>query len=92
MLDIFNKVFGKDNISSKEVAKERLRLVLVHDRANLSPQLLEIMKEELIKVISKYTEIDDSALEVSINNSEHSVVLIANIPIRVRRSAKSMGL
>jgi cell division topological specificity factor len=90
LLDIFNKMFGKNNVSSKTVAKERLRLVLVHDRANVSPQLLETLKEELIKVISKYTEIDNSALEVSINNSEHSVVLVANIPIRVRRSMNTV--
>jgi cell division topological specificity factor len=87
LLDIFNKMFGRDNVSSKQVAKERLRLVLVHDRANVSPQLLETLKEELIKVISKYTEIDNNSLEVSVNSSEHSVVLVANIPIRVRRGS-----
>lgn len=63
------------------MAKERLRLVLVHDRVNVSPQLLEALKEDLIRVISEYMEIDQSALEVSFNNSDNSVALIANIPV-----------
>ncbi|NPV27199.1 MAG: cell division topological specificity factor MinE [Firmicutes bacterium] len=82
MLEFLNRVFGKDpNTGSKSVAKERLRLVLVHDRVNVSPQLLEALKEDLIRVISEYMEIDQSALEVSFNNSDNSVALIANIPV-----------
>lgn len=64
------------------MAKERLRLVLVHDRANVSPQLLQELKADLIKVISNYMEIDQEALEVSFENSENSVALIANIPVK----------
>ena len=52
MLDFLNRIFGKDtNSSSKDVAKERLRLVLVHDRANVSPELLNDLKTDLIEVI-----------------------------------------
>lgn len=82
MLDFLSRVFGREpNTGSKSVAKERLRLVLVHDRANVSPQLLEALKEDLIKVISEYMEIDESALEVNLNNSDNSVALVANIPV-----------
>ncbi|MHB8170634.1 MAG: cell division topological specificity factor MinE [Thermincolia bacterium] len=87
MMDFLNRFFGKDNSTSKNVAKERLRLVLVHDRANVSPQLLESLKEDLIKVISNYMEIDENSLEVNLDSSDNSVALVANIPVvRMKRT------
>ena len=89
MLDFLLRVFGKDNNSSKNVAKERLRLVLVHDRADMSPQLIEDLKEDLIKVISNYMEIDENALEVNLDSSNNTVALVANIPVlKMKRTAK----
>lgn len=82
MLDFITRFFNKEGGASKNVAKERLRLVLVHDRASVSPQLLQTLKEDLIKVISNYMEIDQEALEVSLENSDNQVALIANIPIK----------
>jgi len=64
------------------VAKERLRLVLVHDRAGVSPELLQLLKADLINVISNYMEIDEEALEVSLDSTENQVALVANIPVR----------
>ncbi|MDN5363520.1 MAG: cell division topological specificity factor [Eubacteriales bacterium] len=88
MLDFLLKIFGRDTESSKNVAKERLRLVLVHDRTSVSPQILEALKEDLIKVISDYMEIDEDALEVTFDRSEKSVALVASIPIKkVKRTA-----
>jgi len=70
------------------VAKERLRLVLVHDRTSISPQLLEILKADLIQVISNYMEIDESALEVNLDSSGNTVALVANIPVKgMKRTA-----
>ncbi|MCR4441019.1 MAG: cell division topological specificity factor MinE [Peptococcaceae bacterium] len=80
-MDLFGKLVGKEVPSSKNVAKERLRLVLVHDRSNISPQLLECLKEEMLKVIANYMEIDRSGTEVSLNTDEKSVALVANIPV-----------
>jgi len=89
LLDFLLRVFGKDNNSSKNVAKERLRLVLVHDRADMSPQLIEDLKEDLIKVISNYMEIDENALEVNLDSSNNTVALVANIPVlKMKRTAK----
>lgn len=87
MLEFLARFFGRDAASSsKTVAKERLRLVLVHDRMNVSPQLLEALKEDLIKVITHYMEIDETALEVSLNQEDNSVALMANIPVlRMKR-------
>jgi cell division topological specificity factor len=81
VLEWLAKLFGTTE-SSKDRAKERLRLVLVHDRAILSPGLLEALKEDMIAVLSKYMEIDEESLEVNLDSSDESVALVANIPVR----------
>ena len=63
MLDIF-KVFSNESKSSKSVAKERLKLVLVHDRVDCSPQLLDLIKTDILKVIANYAEIEEDGLEI----------------------------
>lgn len=79
-MDFLLKLFGKE--ASKNVAKERLRLVLVHDRSDVSPQIMENIKEEIISVISKYMEIDVQGMEVDFTNSQNAVALTASIPVR----------
>ena len=71
----------KKKTGSKNLAKERLRLVLVHDRASVSPHLLESLKVDLIQVISNYMEIDEKALDVQLSSDNDSVALVANIPV-----------
>jgi cell division topological specificity factor len=86
LLDL-SKLFGKSK-SSKDVAKDRLKLVLIHDRANVSPQFLEMIKGEIIKVISNYMEIDVSELDIQLTRTKSDdgdkmvPALVANIPIR----------
>ncbi len=80
-MDLFGRVLGRGSERSKNVAKERLRLVLVHDRTSISPQLLEALKEDMLKVISNYMDIDRRGTEVTINSDDKSVALTANIPI-----------
>ncbi|HPF43202.1 MAG TPA: cell division topological specificity factor MinE [Syntrophomonadaceae bacterium] len=87
MFDILYKIFGRDNSSSKNIARERLRLVLIHDRATISPEVLLLLKEDLIKVIREYLEIDEEALLVNLENDNDSVALVANIPIKGLRRA-----
>ncbi len=82
MLDIFARIFGKESMGSKEVARERLRIVLIHDRSLISPELINALKEDLIGVIQRYMDIDVESLVVNLENEDHSVALIANIPIR----------
>ncbi|TCO79980.1 cell division topological specificity factor MinE [Marinisporobacter balticus] len=86
-MDVF-KLFSRENSSSKNVAKERLRLVLVHDRTNCSPHFLEMIKGDLLNVISDYIEIDEDGLDIKISKTKRSIddamvpALIANIPIK----------
>lgn len=72
--------------SSKDVAKERLKLILIHDRQDLSPQMLEMMKNDILAVISKYVEIDDTEADVKLTKPEEMdgfpPALIASIPIK----------
>lgn len=85
-MEFVSRFFGKETVNSKDMAKDRLRLVLVHDRINMSPQVLEALKEDLIKVINKYMEIDQQTLEVSLSAEDGTMALVANIPVRnIRR-------
>lgn len=81
--------------ASKDLAKERLKLVLVHDRSNVSPQFLEMVKGEIIKVIQNYMDIDQDALDIQITRTKSEKrgstvpALVANIPIKkVKESGK----
>lgn len=87
MFDIISRIFFRENAGSREVARERLRLVLIHDRASVSPNFLNAMKEELIRVIREYMDIDEDSLVVNFENEDDSVALVANIPIRGFRRA-----
>ncbi|SHJ89763.1 cell division topological specificity factor MinE [Geosporobacter subterraneus DSM 17957] len=84
----FFKLFSREDTSSKNVAKERLKLVLVHDRTNCSSDFLEMIKGDLLKVISDYMEIDEEGTDIKITKTKRTVdeamvpALIANIPIK----------
>ncbi|MDD2586560.1 MAG: cell division topological specificity factor MinE [Syntrophomonadaceae bacterium] len=87
MLDILSRFFSKDSTSSKDIARERLRFVLVHDRASVSPEFINSLKEDLIKVIKEYMDIDEEGLIVELENEENSIALVANIPVTGFRRA-----
>ena len=83
----FNKKQESVTSNSKETAKERLHLVLMQDRANVSADFLELMKQEIIEVIKKYIDVDEKAIDVRLTNKENedgtngAPALYANIPI-----------
>ena len=88
MFDIFS-LFSKKS-SSSSVAKDRLKLVLIHDRVNCSTQLLEMLKVDIIRVISNYMEIDEEELDIQISQAPSEAngsvpMLCANIPIKSMR-------
>ncbi len=78
---------AKETTHSKDTAKERLHLVLMQDRANVSADFLELMKQEIIEVIKKYIEVEESAIDVRLTNeiaedgTKGAPSLYANIPI-----------
>ena len=85
-MDLF-RIFGRREEKSKNVAKDRLKLILVHDRTDLSPKFLDMIKEDIIKVISEYAEIDEDGLDIKLTRmrrekgSSAISALVANIPI-----------
>ena len=82
MLGIITNLFKKEN--SKEDAKNRLKLVLIQDRAMLPSGVLENMKDDILKVLSKYVEIEKSKLNIEIcpyDEDPRKIALVANIPI-----------
>ena len=84
--------------NSKDAAKERLHLVLMQDRANVSADFLELMKQEIIDVIKKYIEIDEKEIDVRLTNKENedgtngAPALYANIPIlNIKNDARKIN-
>lgn len=87
VLNFIKNLQKKDKeITSKQAAKDRLKLVLMQDRASVSPDFFEMMKQEIIDVIKKYIEIDEDALEVELTRGLEAGLegpaLYANIPIK----------
>ncbi|MCI8587441.1 MAG: cell division topological specificity factor MinE [Clostridia bacterium] len=100
LLNKIKRKTEKQTNNSKDAAKERLHLVLMQDRANVSADFLELMKQEIIEVIKKYIEVDESAIDVRLTNKENAdgtngaPALYANIPImnikdEVRQNSKT---
>lgn len=79
------KIFGKKKSSS--IAKDRLKLLLISDRANCSPEVIELVKYDIINVLSKYMDIDKEALDIQITQTinekgNYVPALFANVPIK----------
>ena len=87
MSGFFDRLFGTKR--SAESAKERLQLVLVHDRTDLTPTELEALKDDLLKAISQYIEIDRDAVQIDLEQDGRSQRLVADIPLRSANRRRS---
>jgi cell division topological specificity factor len=89
-MGFLDRIFGPKEPSSRDIAKERLQLVLVQDRIKISPAMLDRMKDELITVISRYVEIEPEGVQVTFTQSRNQSRLVADIPVLgVARRASS---
>ncbi len=79
--DLINKLLRRQQASAAK-ARERLQLVLAHDRTDLSPDLLKQMREEILNVVAKYVEIDVEEGAVSLETEDRMTALVANLPIK----------
>ena len=82
------------NINSKptpkEVARDRLKLILIHDRGDIDPETIDKIRVEILQVLSKYIEIEADDVEIALNRTEtnesgNGPALVANIPIKSKR-------
>ena len=81
-MSFFERLFPKRQPASKDIAKERLRVVLIHDRTDVSPELLQTLKQEIISVISKHVIIDEAeGIEVNVSQTRGRSRLVADIPL-----------
>ena len=100
LLNFFKKKNkNEDAKSNKDTAKERLHLVLMQDRANVSADFLEMMKQEIIEVIKKYVNVDEDEINVTLTNQVNSdgttgaPALYANIPIKeIKNEARTVKI
>ncbi len=84
-MSIWDRLRGRGKPTSRQVARERLQLVLVHDRTKISPQLLQTLKNEIIEVISQHVDIDRESVEVTFTQSKRQSRLMADIPLQSGR-------
>jgi len=80
-MNLLSRLRGQRPPTSREIAKQRLQLVLVHDRSQISPGMLEMLKDEIIAVISKHIEIDKDGVQVTFSQNDRESRLMADIPL-----------
>ena len=91
MFDRLIKIFRKQQQESKSIAKSRLQLILIQDRTGIEPGILEMLKNDLIDLLSKYFEINQSGLEMNFHKEDQSMALVANIPITKMKTRQFNG-
>ena len=81
-MGVFQFRVGRKNPTPSELAKERLKVLLVHDRLKLNPAQLEVIRQEILEVVSRRLAIDEEQVQVSLMNADGEEMLYANMPIR----------
>jgi len=90
-MGLLSRLFRKRRETSGAIAKERLRLVLVHDRSGIPPEILNLMKNDIIAAISKHVRVDREGIEMTLSHSEGTTRLVADIPITSSRPGTARG-
>ena len=82
MSNFFDRLLGRSpRETSAQTAKERLQLVLIHDRTDVPPAVMDLLKDEIITVISRHVDIDREGVEITLTQNQRENRLVANIPL-----------
>ena len=82
-MDFLKKLFGGGNdTGSRQNAITRLQVVLMHDRTDISPELLNSLRGDILDVLEKYMEIDKDKIQIKLGHESNIMALVANIPVR----------
>ncbi|HLI88117.1 MAG TPA: cell division topological specificity factor MinE [Ktedonobacteraceae bacterium] len=81
-MGVFEFMIGRKKPTPGEMAKERLKVVLVHDRLKLNPELLELIKSELLAVLSRRLDVDEKQMQITLAHEGGWDKLLANVPIK----------
>ena len=82
MRSLINRLFGSDRGRSKDDAKQRLKLLLIHDQVDLSAAQMEAMKNEILEVIGRYVEIDPASVDFRLHRENDGIALVSSVPVR----------
>ena len=88
--DLLDRILGRQPASAT-TARERLQLVLAHDRSDLSPELLDQMRREIFEVVANYVDIDLEEGDVTLETEDRVTALVANLPIRRSMASSKPG-
>lgn len=81
-MGVFEFMVGRKKQTPGELAKERLKVVLVHDRLKVNPEVLEMIKSELLSVISRRLEVDEENMQINLSRDSGWDTIQANVPIK----------
>ena len=80
-----DKLLGRGKLSSRQIAKDRLQMVLIHDRSDLSPGMLDLLKDEIIATIGRRVNVDREGVTFTLEQDGRASKLVADIPLAPKR-------
>lgn len=89
LYELLDRYLGREEETSKAMAKDRLRFILVQDRSHLGVEKMEALRNDLLKVLAKYVELDQGEMDIQFEQDGDSMALVANVPIQtLKRSGE----
>ena len=82
MMNLLDRVFGRTAGGSKEDAKSRLKILLVHDQVDLTPSQMDAMRAEILAVVARYAEIEPNKVDLRLERSGEGINLVSSVAVR----------